>query len=140
MSREMILKVSDDVERWMDKHTKNAVYIFEGNRNETQHAWQRYKDHWKEELTGFLLTIGRLYDRPICISVSAFTLHGQQVFAYDPCSQLVDHDMIDEWLKHHFPTLMPEKGYHYRADGGNFHLIEHRALRMSTENAAKVPQ
>lgn len=134
-TRVMYLEVSDDVRRWMDQHTKNAVYIFEGNSNEELYAWQQYKDHWKQENSGFLITVGTLLGRPICISVGAFTLYGQQVFKYEATSMLVDHEMIDEWLNHHFPKLMPAEGYQHRIGGSNFHIIAHAASAASKEAA-----
>jgi hypothetical protein len=53
---------------------------------------------------GYINTIGNLDDRPITICIFWFLIEGHLVACYEGTSQLVDHNMIEEWLNKTFET------------------------------------
>ena len=63
--------------------------------------WEKNKDRvkWQEILTGRLITIDYIGNRPICVELFWNILNGHKVLFYYGCSQLVDHEMVDNWIK-----------------------------------------
>lgn len=86
-------------------------------------------------IRGIPVSLGRggCQHQPIVISINAIKLYEQQILIYHPTSQVVHHPMIDDWLNHHFPELMPKNGFRKRTDGSNFHLIVHEAQRLTKQ-------
>jgi hypothetical protein len=102
---------------WRDNLKEDAElfegveFLVEASDYEKQTLWERYyykpfnpeavvKD-WQQVSMGHGITIGHLGDRPVCVSIFYAILDGHKVMFYDATSQVVDHAMIDEWLKHH---------------------------------------
>lgn len=134
MSAVMNLKVSEDVQRWMNEHASDPCYIVEINSSEKSMLWEKYKNYWVDNNGGYMITVGTFHGHPVCISLGTFLIHGQQVVTVDPTSMLVNHQMIDDWLSYHFPKLMPADGYQYRNhDSSNFHLVTHRAISLNEQ-------
>jgi hypothetical protein len=53
---------------------------------------------WREQSAGFWREIGRVLDRPICVSVQFATVDGRRIAFVEGCSELVDHKMIRGWI------------------------------------------
>ena len=106
--------------------------VVEATRFEDLRLWQDIKKYrpeweWKQSLSGPLITVGRLDDRPICISVFVHEIGGERIVFVEPTSQLVDYKMIDEWLLEHLPesalqqhNLRQGSRYLNKVDAGNF--------------------
>lgn len=106
--------------------------VVEATRFEDLRRWPDVKKYrpeweWKQSLSGPLITVGRLDDRPICISVFVHEIGGERIVFVEPTSQLVDYKMIDEWLLEHLPESALQQhnlrqGYRYlnKVDAGNF--------------------
>lgn len=91
---------------------KDVKYLIEANHNETHTLWERFHDKpaypetiyvkdWKEISMGRIVTIGYLMDRPIAVELYFAILNGSKVAFYEGCSALVDHNMIEQWLRLH---------------------------------------
>jgi hypothetical protein len=66
----------------------------------------RKKIHtWEEISPGFCPTIGTCDNRPVCLSLSYNILNGKRVVFYDPVSQVVDHELVEKYLKLNFPGV-----------------------------------
>ncbi|AKF13645.1 hypothetical protein PHIN3_382 [Sinorhizobium phage phiN3] len=97
--------------------------MIEANSNEEMYIWQTWHEKhgysWKQE-HGFLVTVGQLMDRPICISVMFVKVKEKLIMFWHATSVLVDYDMIAEWLKENLPDA-----YHCRSDAMNAHIVMH---------------
>lgn len=69
-----------------------------------------------EQINGFLVTVGKHDDRPVCISLNWCILDGFVVCFWHATSELIDHKIIEEWFKKHYPKS--DK----RCDANNFHI------------------
>ena len=106
--------------------------VVEATRFEDLRLWQdvkKYRPEWTldQSLSGPLVTVGHIGDRPICISVFVHTIGGERIAFVEATSQLVDWKMIEEWLMEHLPESALQQhnlkqGYHYlnKVDAGNF--------------------
>ena len=86
--------------------------IIEATSEEVFGLWSRYahdsgyvhKDHptskrqWHEQGCGFWREIGKVADRPICVTVIFAIIDGRRIAFVAGCSQLVDHKMVREWI------------------------------------------
>jgi hypothetical protein len=52
-----------------------------------------------------LPTIGYIADRPITVSLTYVTIADETILFYEGMSELVDHKMIEAWIKEHY--LLP---------------------------------
>jgi len=89
---------------------KECDSIIEATQDEAFGLWCRYgedsgythkqgfKRKWQSQSTGFWREIGRVADRPICVSVFFATIDGRRIAFVEGCSQLVDHKMVREWI------------------------------------------
>lgn len=59
---------------------------------------------WIENNMGLSVTVGHVGDMPVNISLSTAIVSGHKVLFYDDISQVVDHEMIEEWLKKNLPA------------------------------------
>lgn len=94
--------------------------------------WREFKQYrpgkeWKQCLSGPLITVGKLDDRPVCISVFVHTIDDERIVFYEATSMVVDHQMIDNWFLEHLPdsalkqyNLSQGDRYLNRVDAGNF--------------------
>ena len=105
-------------------------FLVEATHNEWHMLWSRWcaesrecckplVKNW-EQLGGWLVTIGHLMNRPIVISLQWNRLDGFLVCNWTPTSQLVDHQMIDEWFEKHF-TNKTKDGRPAICNAMNFH-------------------
>lgn len=54
--------------------------------------------NWIEQSSGFWREIGKVADRPICVSVFFATVAERRIAFVEGCSELVDHKMIRDWI------------------------------------------
>lgn len=88
---------------------KDVIFLVEANDNEVHSFWRDHfheprKDYiivkWEQEFCGQLIQIGELDNRPVNIAISYAKLNDKRVMFYYACSQVVDHAMVENWLKH----------------------------------------
>jgi hypothetical protein len=88
---------------------KDVVYLVEANSNEQHELWYQWyheprygtKVDWEQVYRGVAVTIGTVDKRPVVVSVTYALIEGQRVMFYYGCSQVVDHQMIDDWMTHY---------------------------------------
>lgn len=54
---------------------------------------------WEQCNPGWHLEIGKIIDYPVCIGVRWYRINGVLVMFYEATSRIVDHEMVDKWLK-----------------------------------------
>lgn len=82
--------------------------------------WQRWHEHvrWEQIREGRAYEIGTLDRRPICVCVFWAVIAGQRVVFYHGCSLLVDHAMVQRWVR---ANVLTPGGTH--ANAMNFHNV-----------------
>lgn len=112
---------------------KDVVFLVEATHHEQHKFWvdHHYKPRpespvvrWEQEGMGHTITIGELDKRPVCVSIFYAKINDKRVLFYEGTSQVVDHNMIEEWL-HHFTlkTIRWDNGQRWaHCDSSNFHL------------------
>jgi len=107
-----------------EEFLSGIVGVVEANRFEHMCLWKRYHQElnypWKDRLSGYGFTVGHLNDKPVHISLLTAVIKGQKLLFTFPTSKVVDHDMIDAWLKENLPEAILEDGYLNKVDADNF--------------------
>jgi hypothetical protein len=83
-----------------------AVGVLEATPCELSYVYRRCSEtdrRWSENLSGHLITVGYLNERPICISLRQIDIEGHKVIVYHATSTLVDWSMIRAWLESNMP-------------------------------------
>lgn len=121
----------------------DVVFLVEANSHEYHFLWTEWSTEyltlphapkedekfarpridWKQVSRGHVITIGELDKRPVCVSIFYAFIDGRKVMFYYGCSQVVDHAMIDEWLRHFsLKTVRWDNGTRWgHCDSMNFH-------------------
>jgi len=109
---------------------KETIFLVEATSNEWHVLWSRWckesKECWEpvikkwEQLGGWLLTIGHLEDRPVCVSLTFDRLDGFLVCSWEATSEVVDYKMINEWFDKHYSSVTRD-GRRARCNFANFH-------------------
>jgi hypothetical protein len=119
-----------------DDYLTSCVYAVEATSCESLQIWDDFSNpesqycdvrprmDWNE-VHGWLETIGRLDNRPICISIRIVELNGHRVAFWEATSQLVDYEMIEQWFEKKYPYLK-------RTDAMNVHNAIHYIDKLST--------
>lgn len=118
-----------------------TLFIVEANRFEQHMLWEKYANNtmsrghliWKQ-MDGWLVTVGKLYGRSICIDVFWYKIEGQLVMFWHPTSALVDHKMIDNWLDEHFTGTYDKGLRRASCDANNFHCCISAIKEKNTSN------
>lgn len=107
-------KADDTVQRYLE----GAVSVVDANSFETLALWQRWHKEmgkqWDETRSGYLVTVGMYNKRPVCICIDSAIVDGHKIIFIDACSQLVDHKLVDKWVKLNLPNVT-------RTNAMNFH-------------------
>lgn len=80
---------------------------------------------WEQVGSGFMRQLGELGGRPINLQLSWELIDGRLVLFHHGCSQLVDHKLIEDWLRSRLPQLYPESGRSRTTDPMNFGNVVH---------------
>jgi hypothetical protein len=93
--------------------------------NEEQHnLWDRFaegstkfgnypnytKYSWVEAGEGLMEGLDELGDRQVCVELTYATVDGKKIIFYNACSQVVDHQMVRDWLNKVMPPSAFEDG------------------------------
>lgn len=111
------------------KFLEGVVGVVEATNCEKHMLWAENRRHekprkWIENLSGYGATVGSLADMPVCISLLTAEVDGQKLLFTHPTSMVVDHRLIDQWLKDELPeTAMRPDGYVNSTDATNFHVM-----------------
>lgn len=99
-----------------DPRLSEAFYVVEATSYEHQalwcahsadaakHGWGTGTAPWEQDCRGLIAEVGRLADFPVNAVLSFARIHGKLVVFHHACSRVVDHEMIEEWLRKHVPA------------------------------------
>lgn len=118
--------------RWeLDDLLLCARFVVEASSFEQQALWEAHavqaggdnstRIDWLDQTRGWLLEIGRLDNRPICINVRGSLLNGLAVLFYDATSQVVDWQMIEDWFQERCWPKWDNNTRRAHCDAANFH-------------------
>lgn len=90
--------------------------------------WEKWHERvtWEQGREGRLCTIGHVNDMPVCVQLTWNFVAGRRVVFYHATSQVVDHRMVDAWVRAH---AMTPRGMH--TDAMNFHIVAHEIERAN---------
>ena len=88
----------------IDTLIEKAQFAVEANSYEKINLWLEYKDKldWKQITEGKLITLGKVDDLPICMSIFVDILNGVPVMFYEMTSLMVDYRLVDDYLENKF--------------------------------------
>lgn len=101
-----------------DANRRAAVYLIEADDFAQLRLWIEHAEGgdgqgwkspfkrvpWEQITLGYSHAIGEFGGMPVCVCVSFARVKGHVVAFYEPTSQVVDHRMVEEWLKTEFPA------------------------------------
>lgn len=117
------------------REINKVAFAIEATDYEAVCLWREFterfgKDKWVQHNPGRLITIGTVDDRPVVVSVFYNSLLGQKIAFCEATSQLVDHLMVDKFIKE---EVLVEGGQ--RSNAMNYHNIVHAIQRLNESNA-----
>lgn len=108
-----------------------TLFVVEATSFETQCLWaENAKDsscrrftprQWEQVNPGWLVTVGELDSRPICVSMSWSRIDGHLVMFWEATSQVVDTVQIEKWLSQHFAGKWDNGTRQATTNAMNFH-------------------
>lgn len=113
----------------MKEFLKDVVGVVEATSYESMCLWREYhqtqKKTWIQGRGGYLPTIGQLDGRPVVLSLLVNTVDSRPILFLEVTSQVVDHKMVEEWLKLHLPASALKDGGKYinKVNAMNFHNV-----------------
>lgn len=110
-----------DANEEIQEYLKDAVAYVEANSFEYSILWEKWYHEnervtWEENLSGFLPTVARYDNRPVCINIRYAHINRKKVLFYYATSQMVFYPAIEAWLKKYLPDAK-------HTDAQNFHNI-----------------
>ena len=118
--------------------------IVDANRFEQSELWKRFHKErgipWEENLSGFGVTVGKVGDMPVSISINTAKIDGRKILFVEDTSQVVDFRMIDAWLVRNLPEAATNRA---NAQNAHYVLTPYRpkaANLPATEVATDVPK
>jgi len=118
----------------IDPRFKDTEFVVEADSYAMQSLWERHSTQamfpnpkfntirWEQDSMGLSYTIGKLDNRPIAVSFFWSKLNSHLILFYHPTSQIVDHLMVEDWLKKYCnPQWDGNRRAH--ADASNFHHV-----------------
>jgi len=130
-------KSVDEIDDQMKNFMSGVVGIVEASSYESMMLWsENHKKYdWKEGRSGFLVTVGFIGTKPVCISVLTPVINGHKLLFWHATSTVVDYDMIRKWIELAAPETAYSHGHLNNTDAMNFHNVLHQADRMKEEAA-----
>lgn len=112
MSRERIPET-------FEERVRVTAYAVEASDFEQLALWQESHERvpWEHIGTGWLMTVGHVNRKPVCVATTWQRIHGQIVMFYEATSRMVDHEMVERWIAKHIGS-----GAEKRCNAMNFHL------------------
>ena len=137
-------------DREFKKRLKLTKFVVNASSFEAQLLWEKFcKDaiqktdlnryEWEQQNPGCSQTIGELDGRPVCLSLFWNKINGIMILFYEATSQVVDHLMVEKWLKKNCCPKY-EHGREAHCNAENFHLALHYidAKTKAKEHAASL--
>jgi hypothetical protein len=117
------------IEAGMDRNEAklfSTIFFVEATHTEQFYLWKEYHEghQWVQDSEGFYKTIGFIKDdtsMPVTVSFSFIEIHGKRVCFYEATSIYVDHNMVQEYIKSHYPVKWDNNMRTAMTDAMNFH-------------------
>lgn len=92
--------------------------ICEANSFEKSCLWERWhtRGKWVSSNFGLGICLGKLDDRPVCISVIVDSYNDKKILFWHLTSEVCDYRMAKDWLNKKLPGVK-------MTDAQNFHII-----------------
>lgn len=113
----------------MKEFLASVVGCVEATSYEIMCLWNEYHKQrqlsWVPARSGRMPTIGVLDKRPVVLSLLINVVNGHPILFFEATSAVVDHTMVQEWLKLHLPesALKSNGEYVKSVDAMNFHNV-----------------
>lgn len=126
----------DDRQSDLERFLTGVTGLVEANTFERHMLWQDNERRdpprkWIENLSGRIETVGFIDGDPVCLSLVTAKIDDETILFYHDTSTVVDHRMIENWLKENAPATAirgGSKGYLNKVDAMNFcNVFRHRA-------------
>lgn len=97
---------------------EKVKYAVETTSYESLALWKEWHErvNWEQLNPGKICTVGHINDRPINVELSWNKINGHKILFYHGCSMLVDHDMVEKWLKKNalleYPNMVDAMNFH----------------------------
>lgn len=108
--------------------TQAAKFVVQASSFEHQKLWEywgnppeRARVHWVAQSRGWLLEVGSLDGRPICLGISGALINNQAVLFYDATSEVVDWVQVELWFREHCWPTWDHGTRRAHCDAMNFH-------------------
>lgn len=98
-------------------------YVVKATHCEHFLLWEKHSGEvaWEQHTFGYLKEIGICAGRPVVVECEWATINGHLIMFYDATSQVVDREMIDQWLK---DNCNPQhRGRRAHCDANNFDFV-----------------
>ena len=105
---------------------KDVVSVVEANTFEDFTLWEKWhaKVDWVQNASGTGVTVGRLADMPVFISLITAVVNKKKVLFIHPTSQVVDWRLIEDWLHANMPNCTERLEDKVRVHSAqNFHNV-----------------
>lgn len=126
---------------WNIRKFDKVVYFVEATSFEHHSLWKRdchdekIISNWEQDI-GHGIRVGKVGKHEVWVNFMFSKLDGQMVCFYNATSQVVDHTMVENWIKKNCPVKTSD-GRWAMCDADNFHHAIHRIEEIN-ENAAKA--
>ena len=118
-----------------DPRFAKTEFVVQASHCERQGLWERFategawglptlherRIRWVQDMSGCIVVVGAIWDRPVDISCTWARLNGHLVLFCDCCSQLVDYNLIEHWLERYCNPSY-EHGRRAHTNAINFHF------------------
>lgn len=113
----------------VDPRMKDTEYVVEADSFAMQALWAQFSTQsmyktpmntyrWEQDSMGYCVQIGEFGDMPVCITFFWYKINGHLIAFVDAHSQVVDHRMVDDYLKKYCNPM--HNGSRAHADANNF--------------------
>jgi hypothetical protein len=109
--RDMSLPVDPRVSVYLE----GVIGVVEATGYESLALWkfhhEEHKESWISGTIGYSEVVGYINERPVCVTLTVNVVRGQPVLFLEASSQIVDHQMIKDWLLKALPRTAFRKNY-----------------------------
>ena len=118
---------------------EGVVGVCQATHAERHFVWNSY--HYDRGLVSWVsggggpgVKVGEIAGEQVWISLLVDVIEGQKILWVDATSQVVDHRMIEDWLKKHLPqSAFNDRGYINSTDATNFwNVLPKRPEKIET--------
>lgn len=130
-----------------DEELENIFYVVEANSFERSTLWGEWAEmsfesksdrhllNWAGQSHGIMICVGKLDRRPVNLNITFDIINGAKIVFYYACSQVVDHEMVDKWVRENLTSDLPD-GRRNHTDAMNFSHCVHAIQDYACESVS----